>query len=434
VSFAQQLERKLVAVQSEIVELEQEDYIRFSFELLKIVADSQGDGEIVHQFFDRHLAYLNVDLLTVFSQSIEALLEREKNRYWQADIASVLHNLAIDLQTYPRGDRSINFALSIACKERSLLVRTQPDEQILQGRGCTKDRSKTEIFEADRDRQTAYFELVQELIQCPLNDEDRILTTRPELVDKGLVIALLEVADIRKEHNHPDSASTIEWLESFADKLNQKLELQIETNQQPDDPRFEDFLLDLLQTVDRSQGNRQIVHQFLDEHLAYLSNNLLTILPQSIEALLSRQKDPDRQADLGSILDNLAIDLQTYSSGDRSINLALSIACKEGALLCRSQLDESRERGTTEIIEADIDRQTAYLNLVQLLIQCPLNDEDRVLASYPELVDKRLVTALLEVAETSKKHNNPDAASTIEWLESFAEQLDLKLDLQQDPN
>jgi CHAT domain-containing protein len=358
VSFAQQLERRLAARQSELVELKQEDYIRFSLELLKIVADSQGDGEIVHHFFDSHLAYLNEQLLTIFPQSIQALLDREKDRHWQADIASILHNLAIDLQEYHKGDRSINFALSIACKERSLLVSSQPDEQTIQWSGSGKNWTGTEIVKPDEDRQTAYFELVHALIQCPLNGEDRVLQTYPELVDKGLVMALLEVAEIRKEHNNPDSASTIEWLESFAEKLSQELELRSGTNQPKDKEEPEDFFLDLLQTVANSQGDEGIVHQFLDEHLDDLDEQLLAVIPQSIEALLARQQDSDRQAYTRSIIQNLAINLQTYPSGDRSINLKLSIACKEQSLLVHSQLNEQTIQSgncTNDLPETEIE-------------------------------------------------------------------------------
>jgi CHAT domain-containing protein len=254
VNFAQQLERKLVSESSDVVELEQEDYIRFSFELLQIVANSQGDGEIVHQFFDRHLAYLNEELLAIFPQSIAALLERSADPDRQAYIRSIAQNLSIDLQDYSKGDRSINLALSIACQDRSSLLPSLSDEQI--------DAPEERLQRADKDRQNAYSELVQALIECPLNDEDRVLTAHPKLVDKGLVIALLEVAEIRKKRNNPDSVSTIEWLESFAEQLSQKLELQPDINNQTDDEEA-----DLcFQEVASIPEDEEIVYQFTDDN------------------------------------------------------------------------------------------------------------------------------------------------------------------------
>jgi CHAT domain-containing protein len=242
VSFAQQLERKLAAAPREIVELAEEDYLRFSLELLQIVVNSQGDGTIVHQFFDGHLAYLNEHLLAIFPPLIAAILEREEDPDRQAYIRSTLHSLSVDLQDYPSGDRSVNIALSIACRDRPLGAISEPNELI--------DRS-------NEDRQNAYSELVKALIQCPLNDEERVLSTHPELVDKGLVIALLEVAEIRKKRHSPDSASTIEWLESFAEQLSQKLELELDIDRQTDDE---------FQEVANDREEEEIEYQFTDNN------------------------------------------------------------------------------------------------------------------------------------------------------------------------
>ncbi len=268
VSFAQQLERKLAAGASDVVELVEEDYLRFSLELLQIVVNSRGDGEIVHQFFDRHLAYLNEHLLAIFPPLIAAILEREEDADRQVYIRSIVSNLSVYFQDYPRGDRSIDCQLAIACQDRSSLVSSQSDIDRVETeidrfpKAEAIARANETLPPTDRDRQTAYAELVQALIQCPLNDEDRVLTAHPELVDKGLVIALLEVAEIRKEHNSPDSVSTIEWLESFAEQLSQRLELQLDINKQTDDQES-----DLcLQEVESTPEDEEIVYQFTDDN------------------------------------------------------------------------------------------------------------------------------------------------------------------------
>ncbi len=418
--------------------IDHEESEDFFLDLLQAVADSQGDGAIVHQFLDEHLAYLNEQLLAAIPQSVAALLEQTEDRDRQTYIRSIVHNLSIDLQAYPRGNHSINLQLAIACQDQLSLVHSQPDEQIdsLQERLCQGIESEIDRS-IDEDRQNLYFQLVQALLECPNNEEDRVLDIHPDLVDEGLVIALLEEAEIRKEHNNPDLAWTIEWLESFAAQLSQKLELQQEASQQTDDEESENFFLYLLQVVADSQGDGAIVHQFLDEHLDYLNEQLLAAIPQSIEALLEREQDPDRQADIRSIVHNLSADLQTYPHGDRSINLALSIACQEQSSLVHHQLDEQIDstqemlcqREETEIVQPDKD---VYLDLALALLECPLHDEDRVLAAHPELVDRELVITLLAMAKFRREDNHPDSASIVERLEAFAEQLSQKLGLQLD--
>jgi CHAT domain-containing protein len=281
VNIAQQLERKLAATHSETVELEQEDYIKFSFELFQVVAISKGNGAIVHQFFDGHRAYFNEHLLAIFPQSIAVLLERAEDPDRQVYIRSIAQHLAIDLQTYPRVDRSIFRQLAIACKEQSLLVHSQPDEPIdlteteteiepteietepeLEPAEIEIDLSpEAETKPTNEDSQiTTYFQLVQALLECPLNEEERVLAAHPELVDEGLVRALSTAAETLKELNNPDSVWTIEWLESFAAQLSQKLGLEQKTSQQTDNEESDV----LLQEVPNHQESEEPVHQFTD--------------------------------------------------------------------------------------------------------------------------------------------------------------------------
>jgi hypothetical protein len=512
VNLAQQLERKLAAAQSVTVELDEEDYIRFSFELFQIVAKSKGDGAIVHQFLDGHRAYFNEQLLAVFPQSIAALSERSADPERKVYIRSIAQHLAIDLQTYPSGDRAIFRQLSIACKEQSLLVHSPPDEPI--DLTETKIESEIELAETEpeiepaaseielaetepetepaeieidispeaeteprnEDRQiTTHFQLVQALLECRLNEEDRVLAAHSKLVDEGLIRALLVTAETLKEINNPESAGSIEWAEAFAAQLSQKLGLQLDTIRSRNDGEYEDFFLDLLQAVANSRGDKGIVYKFLDGHLNCLNKKLLAVIPRSISGLLERQKDPERQAYIRSIVQTLAVELQTYPSGDRSINLALSIACQEQSLLVHNQPDEPIDLTETEIERAETEPEikpaaseikpaetepeikpaaskidlppeaetnptnedcqiTTHFQLVQALLECPLNEEDRLLAAHPKLVDEGLVRALFAAAENIKEINNPDSAWAIEWLESFAAQLSQKLGLQQEAN
>ncbi|MEG4169244.1 MULTISPECIES: hypothetical protein [unclassified Microcoleus] len=50
------------------------------------------------------------------------------------------------------------------------------------------------------ERQQAYLNLINQLLTCPSGDAAEILNTHPELLDDGLVAAMLEEADnLRKQ-------------------------------------------------------------------------------------------------------------------------------------------------------------------------------------------------------------------------------------------
>ena len=49
------------------------------------------------------------------------------------------------------------------------------------------------------ERQQAYLNLINQLLNSPSGEEAQILKTHPELLDDGLVAAMLEVADNLRE-------------------------------------------------------------------------------------------------------------------------------------------------------------------------------------------------------------------------------------------
>ncbi len=123
VDFAAQLAGKLGLNMGEAGEMSGDE--EFFLELLQAVADSKGDGQIVHQFFDEHLANLNANLLAIFPQQAEMLLGRQDDPDWKSFVASKLVDLGVDLDQFSRGNRGLNLELAIACYDRALLEYTR---------------------------------------------------------------------------------------------------------------------------------------------------------------------------------------------------------------------------------------------------------------------------------------------------------------------
>jgi CHAT domain-containing protein len=90
-------------------------------ELLQSVINSNGDGQIVYQFFDEHIAYLDERLLVTLPKIVKMLLERVKDPALKSGIQSTLNSLTIYLCQFSRGNRSLNLELAIACCDATLL-------------------------------------------------------------------------------------------------------------------------------------------------------------------------------------------------------------------------------------------------------------------------------------------------------------------------
>ncbi|MBD2137057.1 hypothetical protein H6F32_05530 [Anabaena sp. FACHB-1237] len=57
-----------------------------------------------------------------------------------------------------------------------------------------------------QERQTQYFNLIDELLQCPNGQEPEVLEAQPELIDSGLVQTMLQVATMFAHQGNQDGA------------------------------------------------------------------------------------------------------------------------------------------------------------------------------------------------------------------------------------
>jgi CHAT domain-containing protein/tetratricopeptide (TPR) repeat protein len=325
VGFAQQLARKLGLEMDESPEEDDEEYRTFVLQLLQTVFDSEGDEARVHAFLKSHLTYLDEHLLAIFPQQLDGLFALKTEPEWKLFIASTLNNLAVDLGEFPIGNRSINLELAIACYDRALSVYTQSDFPIdwatTQNNLASAYRNR---IEGDR---IANLGLAIQAYQSAL----KVCTPRKYPIgqsprfanESGRIQASLEATiDLRdtliqRDRHHPDI---------FA----------IDTRNSSPDRKYQEFFIDLLQAIVDSKGNRRIVHNFFDEHLSYLNEKLLAILPQQVHILLEPEDTQDLKPFVASTLNSLAVDLCQFPRGNRWANLELAIECYRLALEVRT--------------------------------------------------------------------------------------------------
>ena len=79
------------------------------------------------------------------------------------------------------------------------------------------------------ERQTQYFNLIDELLQCPNGQEPEVLEAKPELIDSGLVQSMLQVATMFAHQGNQDGA---QFLFFVAKQLAKELGLNPEVSDQ----------------------------------------------------------------------------------------------------------------------------------------------------------------------------------------------------------
>ncbi|MDF0555669.1 CHAT domain-containing protein [Kamptonema sp. UHCC 0994] len=208
-------------------------------------------------------------------------------------------------------------------------------------------------------RQTAYFKLIQALLQCPRGKELKILRKHPDLVDVGLVEMMEMVATIlvaKKEF------SGAEFLINLADFLTKNLgKLNLETirnlyttaDSSPVTDSFVKapaFLWEVLRTILLNPSDQRTAYQILAIHSDKLNEYFLLQFRLWIDCTLLKC-EPKIKKGIALFIVVFSENLWEFRLGNRAINLEIAIAGLEGCakILTREILPEMWAR-TQEIL------------------------------------------------------------------------------------
>ena len=199
--------------------------------------------------------------------------------------------------------------------------------------------------------QPAYLNLINQLLTCPSGEEQEILNTHPELLDDGLVAAMLEKADNLREQGELNKAN---WLKDFAGLLGKVdgdflagIALQAEAyrlfeqgNQQDDISQFREALQSWEQalTIYREIGNRKGEAASLGNlGAAYHSlgqyQKAIDFQQQSLEIereIGNRQGEANSLGNLGLVYDSLGQYQKAINFHQKSLEISREIGFRQG--------------------------------------------------------------------------------------------------------
>ncbi|MEG4059095.1 MULTISPECIES: hypothetical protein [unclassified Microcoleus] len=184
-------------------------------------------------------------------------------------------------------------------------------------------------------RQTAYFKLIQALLECPRGKELKILRKHPQLVDVGLLEMMEMVATILVAQREFSGADCLIDLADFLTKNREKLNLETFRNfyTGSDGSPITDsfvkapaFLWEVLRTILLSPSDQQTVYLILAiNNEAFLRHFCIWIN----YTLLKSQ--PKLKKAIALFLISFCKMLWLFPLGNRAINLEIAIAGFEGS-------------------------------------------------------------------------------------------------------
>ncbi len=204
----------------------------------------------------------------------------------------------------------------------------------------------------NEERQAAYFNLIESLLNCPSGEEAAILTANLELVDAGLVEMMGEMAAQQEDEN------TANWLETLAQQLAEVFNLTDEeplpnpflegegTDSQGLEERFRFlmerlqatfpvdkagladrflFLLEVLQATDDSDANPEVIYPLLAANIDKLDDAFTAILQQWATTTLA-EAETDTATSLAVDIVNFSNLIQQFPLGSKVSNMEIAIA------------------------------------------------------------------------------------------------------------
>ncbi|MUG94180.1 CHAT domain-containing protein [Scytonema sp. UIC 10036] len=160
----------------------------------------------------------------------------------------------------------------------------------------------------NEERIEAYLNLIQKILSCSKGEEDQILNANLKLVDIGLVQTMAQVAEGLAKSEDQEAA---DFLIHIARDIAEHLELS-------------NFLLQVLQAIDESQGDPQVEYHLLQANLEKLNDNFARLLQNWATKTLS-QVEPEQGEKIAVVIGEFSTFIQVFSEGDREVNVEIAI-------------------------------------------------------------------------------------------------------------
>jgi CHAT domain-containing protein/predicted LPLAT superfamily acyltransferase len=206
----------------------------------------------------------------------------------------------------------------------------------------------------DEQRQQAYAGLVQALLSCEEGQEEAILAGQPELVDEGLVMTALAVAQMLAQRDGEAAMPTVRWLVRFATDLAQKLGIELPDLAEESDGEGSQEDLDFLNLLIQAEmEDAQQVPQLFAQNLDRLTPGLGKIMQWLLGQVLATQ--PEAAEAYAGLMENIVNRLQEFPLGNRAQNLEIVLAGYTAVLQVRTP-----ENNPEKWAQTQNNRATAY--------------------------------------------------------------------------
>ncbi|WP_141699942.1 tetratricopeptide repeat protein, partial [Nostoc sp. KVJ20] len=184
----------------------------------------------------------------------------------------------------------------------------------------------------NQQRQQAYFNLIQNLLNCPSDQEPEILAANQELVDVGFLQTVEATGEMFLQQG---DENTTNWLQGLASYLREVLNLNttvdLQSLSEEHRQAYVQFLMEIMQATKSSWGDSKVVYPLLAKNTDKLDGVLGEILRQWAKNTLTEAEAVAAQSIAGDIV-NFSNLIAQFPLGNKARNKEIAITGYEVAL------------------------------------------------------------------------------------------------------
>jgi CHAT domain-containing protein len=244
-------------------------------------------------------------------------------------------------------------------------------------------------------RQQAYLALIQQLLQCPSGEEPAVLESHQDLLGAEFLAMCEQVAQMLEEQGDQNSAL---WLRNLTTQLG---EVIAAGGSGGGAEQQGSFLMQLLRTIAESQADPQLVYPFLRANLPLLNSDVVAVLNQWWEGVLTGA-DREQQQGLAGVVGNFGNLLAQFPLGSPGVNKRIAIAAYANTLRVYTEAELPQAWATT-----NNNIGNAYSDLAPFSAN-PAEQIEKAIAAYSNALRVRTEAELPQAWAATK--NNLGAA------------------------
>lgn len=188
------------------------------------------------------------------------------------------------------------------------------------------EKASEDVENEPDDRYSAYIKLIETLLNCPSGAEAEVLRKNQELIDRGFILKVTQVAGMLEEIGEEKAAN---FLQNIAAPLAEGLI----TSLPPDVSKSHiDFLAEVLRVTSNSNANAKMVYPLLQNNLDKINLQLARAITEWVKDITTRVQPPIAQSIAVDIV-HFSILIQRFPLGNHSDNLEIAVSGYQAALM-----------------------------------------------------------------------------------------------------